>query len=347
MRYKKPKHIQLYRDRHGKQRIYFRKPGTPLVPLPGPLYSEAFWTAYHKAMAGESLKAVGASRMKAGSLSALIVEYYTSAEYKTLADSTKAAYRRVLDRFRQEHGDKPVALLETVHVNKILDGVADRPAAASNLRDRLSGLMQFAIGAGYRTDNPVLFAKRVKHKTTGHRTWSEEDIKAFRKRWPQGSPQRLAFEVLLFTGLRRSDAVRLGRQHLKDGCHVITTKKSGGTVKLEIPLHPTLRKHLESAPADHLTYIVTRGGHSRSEKAFTNWLREAAHKAGLPSNSSPHGLRKAACRRLAEAGCTPHQIMAITGHQNLAEVETYTKAVNQKRLAQGAMATIIDAFPGE
>ena len=102
--------------------------------------------------------------------------------------------------------------------------------------------------------------------------------------------------------------------------------------------------HLAYAPEGQLTYILTRHGKPRSAKAFTNWISDAARKAGLLDASSPDGLRKAACRRLAEAGCTPHQIMAITGHQNLDEVETYTKAVNQKKLAKGAMAAIEDTF---
>src|SRR5258708_39533683 len=96
----------------------------------------------------------------------------------------------------------------------------------------------------------------------------------------------------------------------------------------------------DDAPA----FILTAYGKPRTDKAFTNWFREAAHKAGLPSNSSPHGMRKAACRRLAEAGCTPHQIQAITGHQNLKEIETYTKAVEQKMLAKAAMASVTKAF---
>jgi integrase len=203
--------------------------------------------------------------------------------------------------------------------------------------------MKFAVSAGYREDNPVLFAKRVKHKTKGYRTWAEADISAFRKRWPVGSPQRLAFEILLFTGLRRSDAVRLGRQHRKDGYHVISTRKSGELVTLEIPIHPTLDRHLAHSPAG-LVYIQTVRGHSRSVNAFTGWIKEAAEKAGLPPNSSPHGLRKAACRRMAEAGCTGPQIQSITGHRNLAEVDTYIREVNRKVLAHGAMAAIIDTL---
>jgi integrase len=331
----KPRYVQVYRDRHGKQRIYLRKPGFHL-PLPGPLYSEAFWIAYHKAMGDKPVLDLGSQE---GTMAELIIRYYGSAEFKTLADSTKATYRRVLDRLRQEHGDKPVVGLETKHINSMIDAAADRSAAANNLRDRLSVLMKFAIGAGYRNDNPVRDAKKVKLKIKGFRTWTEDDISAFRKQWPVGTPQRL----LLFTGLRRSDAVRLGRQHLKDGYHVISTKKSGELVILEIPVHPTLRSHLAYAP-EGLVYIQTVGGHSRSANAFTGWISEAAQKAGLPSDSSPHGLRKAACRRLAEAGCTGPQIQAITGHRNLAEVDTYIREVNRKVLAKGAMAAIVDTF---
>lgn len=65
-----------------------------------------------------------------------------------------------------------------------------------------------------------------------------------------------------------------------------------------------------------------------------------ASKAGLPAESSPHGLRKAAARRLAEAGCTVFEIASITGHASLKEVERYTKSAQQKRLAQSAMSAL-------
>ena len=58
--------------------------------------------------------------------------------------------------------------------------------------------------------------------------------------------------------------------------------------------------------------------------------------AGLP-HCCAHGLRKAAARRLAEAGCTEHEIAAITGHASLREIARYTKAADQVRLAVAAM----------
>jgi integrase len=280
-------------------------------------------------------------------MSAVIIGYYGSAEFKTLAPTTKQNYRRILEKFRKQHGDKPVALLETRHVNSMIDEIAEKPAAANQLRKRLHTVLEYAIGAGYRKDNPISRAKRVKYKTRGYRTWTEADIAAFRKYWPPDSPQRIAMELLLHTGLRRSDIVRLGPNNVLGDSFFVRIKKSQDVVELSIPIHETLWPIVRGTAATAPAFILTAFGKPRTAEALTNWFREAAHEAGLPLDSSPHGLRKAACRRLAEAGCTPHQIQAITGHQNLKEIETYTKAVEQAALARTAMASVTRTFDVE
>lgn len=184
--------------------------------------------------------------------------------------------------------------------------------------------------------NPMLNAERVKHETTGYEPWTEADITKFRAHWKEGTPQRTAVEILLFTGLRRSDAVRIGRQHIQGDRIEIKARKTG--TELSIPIHPEFRAVLDTINHEHLVFIVTAYGAARSEKAFTNWIIEAARDAGLPAHRSPHGLRKAACRRLAEAGCSASEIMSITGHRNLAEVETYVRDANKKKLADSAIS---------
>jgi integrase len=132
-----------------------------------------------------------------------------------------------LENFRIKYGTAMVATLRMAHVNRVLDQMADGPAAANNLRDRLNVLMAFAVADGWRPDNPVISAKRVKQRPSkGFRTRTEDDIEVFRKRWSFGTPQRLAIEILLHTGLRRSDAVRLGRCHIQGDTLVIATMKS-------------------------------------------------------------------------------------------------------------------------
>jgi len=336
--------VNAYQDRHDKQRIYYREPGKPQVALPGPLYSEEFWVAYHKAKANEPLP-VGKAPL-AGSIGAAIMGYYGSAEFAQLAPSSKQVYRRILDKFAAEHGHAPIAEVQTKHVNVFIDKKAETPGAANVFRTRISGVFEYAKSVGMITVNPAKEAKRVKYKSAGYRTWTEADITAFRAKWKETAPERIAMEILLHTGLRRSDAVRLGWNHLVQDTFCITTRKSQDLVELNIPIHRDLAFMLD-LPRENETFISTVRGKARSEKAFTNWLREAAHKAGLPSNSSPHGLRKAACRRLAESGCTALEIMSITGHTDITEIERYTKAAERKLLSRTAMAKNENSFNTE
>jgi integrase len=63
------------------------------------------------------------------------------------------------------------------------------------------------------------------------------------------------------------------------------------------------------------------------------WVAEA----GIDPQFRPHGLRHAGLTRLANAGASPHQIQAWSGHRTLALVSRYTAKADQARLAeQGA-----------
>jgi integrase len=171
----------------------------------------------------------------------------------------------------------------------------------------------------------------VKAKPYGFRTWTEDHISQFEAFYPTDSRARLAFALLLYTGQRRGDVVRMGRQHIRDGFIEVRQAKTGATV--EIPIHPELQAILDASRAEHLTFPTTATGKPFTGGSFTNWFGDLCRKAGLPLGLSAHGLRKAMCRRLAEAA-------AISGHASLKEVQRYTKAANQRRMAIDAMETI-------
>ena len=116
------------------------------------------------------------------------------------------------------------------------------------------------------------------------------------------------------------------------------TERSTGT-ELAIPVDTKLREIIDATPSGHLTFLVTEFGKPVAVARFGNWFREQCDMANL-RHWSAHGLRKAAARRLAEAGCTEHEIAAITGHASLREVARYTKAADQKRLADAAIEKV-------
>jgi integrase len=142
--------------------------------------------------------------------------------------------------------------------------------------------------------------------------------------------------LLLHTGQRVSDALAMGRQHVSRDNFLRVKQEKTGT-ELNIPVHSDLREIIDRSPCGDLTFVVAAGGSAFSPGGFSHTFRRYCRAAGLP-HCSAHGLRKACARRLAEAGCSAHEIASITGHASLAEVTRYTKAADQKRLAAAAMA---------
>jgi integrase len=130
----------------------------------------------------------------------------------------------------------------------------------------------------------------------------------------------------------------MGRQHLRGNAIEVRQVKTGQW--LEVPLHAALAAELAQVPAGQLTFLLTEAGVPFTPGGFYNRFDEWREAAGLPAGLSPHGLRKGCGRRLAEAGATAHQIMAVLGLRTLALAELYTRAADQKRLAVAGMAKI-------
>lgn len=328
--------VHEFTDRHGRPRVYLRRRGFGRIPLPWPIGSREFVEAYQAAL-GSNERQTG-RRVNAGSINALVQLYYASNEWAALAPQSQRTYRHILEHFREEHGELPVTKLEREHVKAMVCAKAATPAAANKFRKLLSVLMHVAVDKGWRKDNPVTGVKGIKSKSQGFQTWSEAHIACFEARHAVGTKARLALELLLYTGQRRSDVVRMGLQHVRHGVIRVRQQKTG--VEVEIPIHDKLQECLAHAPRKHLTFLITEYGHPFSPAGFTNWFRDRCEEAGLPKGLSPHGLRKAMCRRLAEAGCTPHEIMAISGHRSFTEVTRYTEAANRAQLAGDAMRMI-------
>jgi integrase len=327
------KYVQAWIDHDGRVHRYFRRPGYPRVRLPGLPGSAEFNRAYEAALEGPHLP-IGGKRSRPGSLSAAIAGYYTSLEFRSLAAGTQATRRAILERFRAAHGDKPLALLPQKFIVTMLASM--KRFAAGNTLKAIRGLLQFAVAQELCPADVTQGIKLPRVKTDGYYTWSEANIAAFEAHHPIGSMARLTLALLLYTAQRRGDVLRMGRQHIRDGVLTVRQEKTG--ITLAIPVHSDLMAILDATPSEHLTFIVGTRGRPFHPAAFSRWFRQQCDAAGLPTACSAHGLRKAACRRLAEAGCSANEIAAISGHASLREVERYTKAVDQERMARNAIA---------
>jgi integrase len=329
------KFVQGWVDRDGRVHHYFRRAGYPRIRLSGLVGSTEFMAAYAAALDSVMTEIGATKRSKPGSVSAAIASYYSSPSFKTLAASSQVVRKAVLEAFRREHGDKPIAAMPKKFIAALLDSMS--PTAARNWLKALRALVEHCIDVDMLKENLTLGIRLRPIKSDGFHTWTEDEIAQFATAHPIGSRERLAFALGLYSGQRRGDVIRMGRQHIRGGALYVKQAKTGAT--LAIPLHSELQAVLDATPGNNLTFLTTlRSGKPFAGMAFTQWFTAACAKAGLPARCTFHGLRKAACRRLAEAGCTVHEIAAISGHKSLKEVERYTKAVDQARLAQAAMA---------
>jgi integrase len=330
-----PKYVQGFIDRHGKARFYFRRVGFKAVPLPGLPWSPEFMAAYERAMGNGSAVEIGASRTNPGTINALVVTYYKSDEWDRLAADTQRTRRRIIERFRTAHGDKRVALLQQEHILKMLSTIT-KPTTKRHWLKAIRGLLRCAIPS-MRKDDPTADIASIKlPPSKGHHTWTDDEIEQYRDHWPLGTQQRLVMEFALETASRRGEVVRLGPQHIKHGRMRI--ERTHGSHDVDIPLSTELQAACDAMPRSHLTYIVTAYGKPRSKYGLGNDFAKWATEAGLPSRCRLHGLKKGGMRRLAEAGNTTHELMAISGHKTLSEVQRYTNEADRKRLADSGMA---------
>jgi integrase len=328
------KYLKVYRDRHGTVRRYFHKPGQKDVPLKGEPGTTEFMLAYQAAI-GATTPVVDGT--KAGTFARLIVDYCRSSAFANLKSSSQKLYKLVLDRVAERHGHRLVRDARRSDARKMVEEIgAAKPAMANITRAVLRLLMQYAVETELRLDNPVAGLRA--YRTGTRHTWTDDELSRFEQRWPLGTRERLAFALLLYTGQRAGDIVRMRRSDLYEGLVRVVQQKTGA--ELSIPLRPGLMAAIKAVPAKGVMLIGNDHGRPIQRATLTLMMRKAVALAGLPGHCVPHGLRKAIMRRLAESGSSAKEIAAISGHRTLKEIERYTAAADQVRLSKAAMAKL-------
>lgn len=324
------KHVHSFRDRHGKQRHYFRKGNAKAISLPGFPGTPEFVQAYAAAFANVSPSKTRS--VSSGSFNELVLLYYVSPKFRALSETSRKNYRRVIETFCDEHGHRLVRQMGPQEVEKIMGRMSSRPGAGIVLLKRLRGLLRYAVKLGWISHDPS--ATTESFRSNEIHTWTEDEIGQFETHWPIGSKQRLGFALHLYTGQRGSDVHRMVWPDIAGDTIRVAQQKTG--TKLTVTLHPEIQRALAVASKAHMAILTTAYGKPFSVKGWGQFMSSAISAAGLPSRCKTHGLRKAAARRLAEAGCSEKQIAAVTGHKSMEEVARYTRAADQGMLSRQA-----------
>jgi integrase len=346
MAYLKLQYITKDRDRHGNLRFYFRRPGKPKIRLHGLPGSEEFMTAYRAALAGSGLSDTKAEK----SFEWLCNRYYKSAYFQSLEEYTKRRKRTVLEEIchiavdsKHRLGLAPYAALKKAHVRKLRDMKADLPEAANFRLKQISALFAWAVKNDLATVNPAEKVEKLGGGSEGFYTWTDDDVETFENHWAIGTKPRLAMSIMLYLGVRRSDAVLIGKKHeSRDGLSVTFAQFKGrkkNAKVLTLPILPPLRAILDASELGRETWLETAFGKPHTAAGFGNIFRTWCVEAGLPQ-CSPHGLRKIGAVRAAEAGASEHELMAMFGWDDANMARIYTRKAAQKRLAASGAAKV-------
>jgi len=329
-------YLQRDYDRHGNPRWYVRKDKAKRIRIKGVYGSAEFKAAYEVAVYGKSLKEKPKRLTKKDTLRWLIMEYRKSSEWLSYSMGTRKQKENFFLHVIEKAGDKPYKDITRKVIIASRDERADRPAYAANFLKAMSGLFRWAVEAEYVSINPCSGVKPPKRQNKdGFAAWTEEDVAKYQQRWPVGTKERVWLDVLLYLGLRRGDAVRIGRQHVKDGVAYLKTEKSGYRVEVALPILPVLQRTLDNSPTSDLAFICGASGQPLKKETFGNMFREACNKAGV--NKSAHGVRKISATRAANAGATVAQLKALFGWTDSEMPSLYTQTADRRKLARDAI----------
>ena len=290
-----------------------------------PYGSERFEEAFRRAT--EGTLAVGAAlRSKAGSVNAALAAYLTSTAWKELAPGTQTMRCPIFERFRISYGELPLGRLHAPFLEAYLSSM--KPHAARNAFKALRGFLKHARHDVTRDIAPP------KAKSEPHHSWMNEEIGQYEAHHPVGTKARLCLALVKYTGQRRSDIARIGRQHIAAGVLYVKQKKTGAEVW--IPVHPELQAIIDRTPGEHLTLLVTQTGRPYSAGNLSEQFRAWCDQAGLPQRCVMHGMRHPTGAFLADLGCTPHEISSILGCSEKMTLH-YSQKADRKRNARRVM----------
>lgn len=326
----RPPYLHKTTSRHGKTVWYVHRDRTcKRVRLNADYGSPEFWKEYHDAMAAAPER----SETARGTFRWLVAEYRKSTAWTNLSIATRRQRENILRPILEKVGDEHVRYFDRKNLQAGVDRRSKTPAQARHFFDTMAGVLRWAFIEEHIKFDPTKDIRLPKApKGDGFPVWSAAEMEAFEEKWTLGTRERLAYDILLYTGLRRGDAARLGHEHVVSGHIEIENEKTG--ILVSIPILPELQASIDASPKGMTTFISGERGGAFTKESFGNWFREVCNEAGV--KKSAHGLRKAGATRAAENGATESMLEAIFGWVGGRQASHYTRSANRKKLAEAS-----------
>jgi integrase len=333
----RPPHLHREETRHGGVVWCVRRKHGRRIRIKADYDTPEFWAQYRAALEGTPVPSKVA---KANTLAWALGGYRNSSTWAGFSNATRRQRENIIKAVIKSAGTVPLKDITSDTIRAGRERRAATPHAANNFLKTMRGFFAWAVETRMIAVDPTKGVKLLagKNDAVGFKAWTPEELDRFEAHWPVGTRERLAFDLLLYTGFRRGDAVRIGRQHVSGGVITIETEKQNPRakerMKVSIPILPPLAASIAATKTGDMVYLVTDAGQPWVKESFGNWFREISRKAGCPG--SAHGLRKAGATRAANRGASELQLMAIFGWSTGKMAQHYTRSADRVRLARDA-----------
>lgn len=316
-----PKNVQAVTAR-GRVYFYYQEGrGTKTegerIPLPRDPQSPEFWAAVRKAQ-GQS------AAMVEQSFDAAVDAYLTGARFNGLAPGTREMYLRELNVARAAWGSLPAHGLKPKHIQGMVDEFAAQPGKANNFLGTMRAFSQWAFKNDYLSCSITEGVEGAK-AGGGHKPWSDAQIIAAHEKLT-GMVKR-GVMLMLYTGQRGSDVVRLGPTFVDEGGFALGQRKTG--VQVWCPIVPELEAEMQTWERRPGPYLLQADGRPYTRKRMSKHFREMADEIPELKDATLHGLRATAVVRLRREGMTNPQIEDIVG-MSAAMVARYSRFADLK-----------------
>ncbi|WOC17396.1 tyrosine-type recombinase/integrase [Pseudochrobactrum sp. MP213Fo] len=325
---KLPLYVVREVSRHGRVKYFYRIGKGERIRLPDELNTPEFKEAYKQAIIGYKIETPRGIISPPNTLRWLIDHYRESSSWKAFSPATRKQRENIFLNVIKRSNNTLYTAIDRKSIVAAVEARSETPAQANHFLKAMRGVFSWALQNDYVVIDPTAGVFPLKYKSAGFAPWTMTDLLQFFDRWPIGSKPRLAVELLLHTGLRRSDVVRAGWQHLRGSIFTLQTQKTGSTITIEFP--NALLDVISATETGSTSFLISEAGTPFATESFGNWFRDRCNDAGI--KKSAHGLRKLSATLSAEAGAATHELMAQYGWSNVKQAELYTKGADRVRL---------------
>ena len=335
----RPPYLQKQITRHGRIVWYVRRYPGLRIRIRSEFGTPEFQAEYEAAITGHKAEA---AKVSSASLQWLYNRYRETTAWQDLSVATRRQRENIFKHVMETAGATPFLAITRKHIEDGKNRRRGTPAQARHFLDSMRGLFRWALNAQIVSVDPTAGVAYPKQKATeGFPAWTLDDVAKYQARWPTGTRQRVWLHVLLYVGCRRGDAVKLGRQQVKDGVLTFVIEKNREHRRIEVSrrIEPELAATLARGPTGDLAFIVGESGEPLVKEAFGNMFSAACRAAGL--NKSAHGLRKLSATIWAERGATEMELMSMFGWTTPQMAALYTRTASRKKMSLNAQDRLL------